>query len=164
MKGYQAYRKTSVQTADRTKVIVMLYEKAISHLNRARLELDEGIEGNEWTTRVNKALEIIKHLSNALDFEKGGEIAGNLSALYDYIRDIINEGNITRNTKFFLEAANLLSCLLEAWRKISDEQSGAQPAPSQQSPASVKQEYSPVEPEGELDEPVGARRLSELIA
>lgn len=116
--GYSVYHRTQITTSDRRKVIVMLYEGAISRLNQAIAALEER-DADRRVICVNKALDIIHFLSSALDFERGGEIAGNLGRLYDYTRDVIARGNIEGRAERFSEAIRILSTLLEAWRAIA---------------------------------------------
>jgi flagellar protein FliS len=117
-KGYTAYQRTEVKTADRRKIIVLLYESAISRLTQAKQAMGRG-DTDTRTAGVKKALDIIHFLSNGLDHKRGGEIAFNLSRLYDYCRDIISLGNIESDPKKFDEAIGLLRPLLEAWQEIA---------------------------------------------
>lgn len=118
MNPYQTYQRTSIQTSDRTQVIVLLYEGAQKNLNLAIAQLESGTRETEWSNKLAKTLEIINFLSNALDFERGGEIAQNLANLYDYMRDIITQANIKREVAPLREAHDLLGTLLEGWRGI----------------------------------------------
>lgn len=115
MYGYHSYRSTEVKTADRKQIIILLYESAIQHLNEA-VEIIISEKPLESTTHVKKTLEIVNLLRNAIDFDKGGEIAENLANLYDYLRDNVNLGAIEKDPEKFKEAASLLGTLLEGWR------------------------------------------------
>jgi flagellar protein FliS len=122
-RGHSAYQRTQIATADRRKIVVLLYEGAISRLTQAQHALKEG-DADRRVLNVNKALDIIHFLNNSLDFEQGGDISPNLRRLYDYIRDVISVGNISGDTKKLDEAGRLLTTLLEAWRTISNGGSG----------------------------------------
>ena len=68
MGGYQTYRQTDVITADPKKLVIMCYEEAIRNLNLAALMYSSGkyeVKGKS----VQKALDIISELREALDFE-----------------------------------------------------------------------------------------------
>ncbi|MBN1518252.1 flagellar export chaperone FliS [Candidatus Sumerlaeota bacterium] len=125
MTGYQTYHRTSVQTADRVYVVVLLYEKAISNLNQATMHLDGELDECDWSKRMSNTQDILNYLHSALDFKQGGEIAANLAKLYDYIRDIVNDGTIHRDAEKLREARGLLAELLEGWRGIAKDNPGA---------------------------------------
>jgi len=118
--GIQSYRRTSIKTADRRKIVVMLYEGMIKNINVAISAIAEK-DTAQRTASVKRTLDIIQFLSAALDRDGGGEIAGNLGRLYDYIRDIVTAGNIASETPKLQEAIALLNVLLDGWREILNE-------------------------------------------
>lgn len=126
MSGYNTYQRTQIATADRRKIVVLLYEGAISRLNQAIAAIGTGAN-EKRTSSITKALDIIHFLNNGLDFERGGEIAQNLQRLYDYVRDIVSEGNISGDVKKLEEAIRLLSMLLDAWKTICTQGNVATP-------------------------------------
>lgn len=116
-KGIGAYQQTSIMTADPLKLVIMCYEGAISHLKVAR----EAYEEKDFETKaksLQRVLDIIHELSSALDFEKGGAVAANLSALYAYMTRRILEGDLKRDMKAFDEVAGMLEELHAAWKEI----------------------------------------------
>ena len=146
MNPYQTYLRTSIQTADRCQVIVLLYEGAVKNLNCAIAQLEEGqVEQQDWSAKIAETLEIINFLSTSLDYEKGGEIAQNLANLYDYIRDIIANANIKQEVEPLKEASALLGTLLEGWHGISGNQEtpGELEPTASSAPPPEKKENSP---------------------
>lgn len=117
-KAHNVYHRTQIATADRRKIIVLLYEGVISRLTQARQATEER-DGDRRVFNVNKALDIINFLTTSLDFERGGEIAHNLESLYAYVRDTIAMGNIESRAESFTEAIRLMSTLLDGWRAIA---------------------------------------------
>jgi len=115
--GVSSYKRTSIQTADRRKLVVMLYEGAIKNLRQARAFMEAG-QLNEQGVKINKTLEIIKFLDNALDHAQGGEIASRLAALYAYMRDTLILANVEKKLERIDEVINLLNTVLEGWRGI----------------------------------------------
>lgn len=112
-----AYRKTNVVTADPKKLVVMCYDAAITNLKIARAKYLE----KEYEAKANaleKAVNIISELMAALDFEKGGEIAPNLDALYRYMLRRLSEGDIKRDIAAFDEVILMLEDLGAAWKEI----------------------------------------------
>jgi flagellar secretion chaperone FliS len=116
-KPHAAYQRTQISTSDPRRIVVLLYDGAISRLNQAVESHGKGDKASR-TIHVNKALDIIHFLTNSLDFERGGEISLNLQRLYDYIRDIVTLANIEGTPEKFTEAIHLLTTLLDAWRSI----------------------------------------------
>jgi flagellar protein FliS len=126
MQAHQHYQRVNISTADPLRIVIMLYEGAIKNLNQALRLLDANVA--EAGARIGRALEIIHYLHNALDHEKGGDIAANLQRLYDYLRDILNEANIRHDHAKIREAIALLQTLLEGWRGILSGQTTEQDA------------------------------------
>ncbi|HON38605.1 MAG: flagellar export chaperone FliS [Desulfomonilia bacterium] len=89
--GYEAYRKTQIQTADQGSLILMCYDGAINSLKKAR----EAQQEHDYQTRAHalgKAQNILWELTNSLN-HSAGEIADNLESLYNYmIRRIVDAG------------------------------------------------------------------------
>jgi flagellar secretion chaperone FliS len=114
--GYQAYKKTQIQTADQGKLILMCYDGAISFLMQARKAHEE----NKYQVRDNfftKAQNIIWELDNSLNFE-AGEIAYNLDSLYNYMIRRIIDSQYHNNDEAAKEVVHHLQELKEAWETI----------------------------------------------
>lgn len=122
---HRGYTKMSIQTADPRAVIVLLYEGTIGYLSGALAALD-GNDRTGMSEQIARAQRIIHHLSGALDFEQGGEIAQSLSNLYTYMRDTLSEVVIQCNRQKLLEVMDLMRPLLDAWRQIASD-AGAVP-------------------------------------
>lgn len=127
--AYKTYQRVNVQTSDPTKIIVMLYEGAIKNLYQA-IGHFEAKRNKEGSGRVNKTLDIVHYLSSTLDFEKGGEIAQNLSKLYDYVRDTLALANINADPAGIRDSIKVLHELLEGWQAIVT-QNNATPMPTE---------------------------------
>ncbi|CNK75862.1 flagellar export chaperone FliS [Yersinia mollaretii] len=120
--GSQAYAKvgleSGVMSASPHQLIVMLFDGAQSALVRARILMSQGdIPGKG--TALSKAIDIINNgLSAGLDVEKGGEMAENLSALYDYMSRRLLHANLHNDEQAINEVAALLENIADAWRQI----------------------------------------------
>ena len=112
--GLGAYKKTSIHTASKEQILLMLYQAAIKNTKKAV----EAIENKEIAAKgeyIGKLQDIVIELNNSLDFEVGGEIAKELSSLYDYILYSSTQANI-KIEKGPLEAClNVLNTLYEGW-------------------------------------------------
>ncbi len=116
-RGVDAYRQTDVMTADPKRLVIMCYEGAISNLRLAKEKHAER-EYESKAKALQKAHYIIGELAGAVDFEKGGEIAKNLNAIYRYMLRRITEADIRKNVKGFDEVVGMLEELREAWEEI----------------------------------------------
>jgi len=116
--GIDAYRQINVTTANPGRLVLMCYEGAISSLKTARENYISG-EYEAKAETVQKAQSIISELMLALDFEKGGEVAGNLDSLYNYMLRRIIEGDVKRDVKALDEVILMLGELESAWKEIS---------------------------------------------
>jgi flagellar protein FliS len=128
-KGIGIYRQVSFLTADPKKLILICYRQAILNLKAAR----EHYLANEYQAKaksLQKALDFICELNNALDFEKGGSIARNLDTLYKYITRSLLEADLKKNLNIFGEIIRMLEELESAWEDIfSRKETAALPAP-----------------------------------
>jgi flagellar protein FliS len=113
---FQTYQKMDIITADPRRLIIMCYEGAIQNLGVAKLHyLNENYEAKGKA--IQKAVEIINTLREALDFEKGGEIAKNLDRIYDFFIRYILRADIKRDIKGLDQTLFLLGELKSAWER-----------------------------------------------
>jgi flagellar protein FliS len=122
MDPLRSYRETQIKTAAQGKLILMLYDGAVKHLNLALEHLDSRHRKfDEVSTSLIRSQDIISELMVSLDFDRGGEIARNLFSLYMYMNRRILEGNISKDTAPLHEVRKLLIELREAWAAAADK-------------------------------------------
>lgn len=127
------YQKVSIESgvdaANPVELIVMLYDGAILACNSAI----PYIKKNDYKAKgeyIYKAIRIIQvGLKMSLNYEDGGEITGNLDALYTYMTNQLVRANIDNTEAPVLEVSRLLTELRDAWNKIS-KTDAAKVAPS----------------------------------
>lgn len=112
--GLGAYKKTSVNTASKEQILLMLYQAAIKNCKKAMEAIDrkEIAKKGEY---IGKLQDIVIELNNSLDFEIGGDIAKELSALYDYILFASTQSNIKMDKEGLEGSLNVLNTLYEGW-------------------------------------------------
>lgn len=118
----KAYAKVGVESgvaaADPHKLISMLYQGALLAIANAKnsiLRKDIATKG----ISISKAITIIDEGLNAsLDKSVGGELALNLSSLYQYMGVRLITANLKNDVAMLDEVARLLSDLKEAWDGI----------------------------------------------
>jgi flagellar secretion chaperone FliS len=114
MSGYNAYLESEIELAGPVRLVELLYQGALDAIRSARRDLAAGrIESRG--RGVSKASAIVLELSASLDFERGGEIARNLAALYEYLLVRLTEGHAKASDEPLAEAERLLAILASAW-------------------------------------------------
>ena len=124
-RGASAYAKVGVESgvmsASPHQLIVMLFDGAIASIRTARIHLEAGNMAEKGKA-ISRAMDIVNNgLAAALDSERGGEVAGRLGSLYDYITRLLLNANLRRETESLDEAENLLNEISSAWRDIGDQ-------------------------------------------
>lgn len=121
----EQYRKVGVSTrvvdADPHKLVAMLLEGANERMRRAEAFLAQGNQAMKGKA-IGEACAIVGHLNGSLDHEAGGEIAGNLSALYDFVIQRLTEANLNNDANALRESLAVMSDIEAAWNAIPGEQ------------------------------------------
>ncbi len=78
------YKNNSVLTASPEQILIMLFDGAIRFVRQAKLAIQENRPGDK-AHAIGKTIAIITEFSNTLDHNVGGEIATDLSRLYDFM-------------------------------------------------------------------------------
>ncbi|MBN8803109.1 MAG: flagellar export chaperone FliS [Lysobacteraceae bacterium SCN 69-123] len=121
----EQYRKVGVSTkvvdADPHKLVALLFEGAGERIRRAEAFLAQGDQAMKGKA-IGEACAIIGHLNGSLDHEAGGEIAGNLSALYDYVIQRLTEANLNNDVVALQESLSLMGEIESAWNAIPPDQ------------------------------------------
>lgn len=131
-RGTQAYAQigveSAVMSASPLQLIVLLFDGALSALVRARLFMQQG-ELAAKGEALSKAINIIDNgLKAGLDNDKGGEIAENLSSLYDYMIRRLMLANLRNDVAIIEEVEGLLTNIADAWKQISPLNAAREPA------------------------------------
>jgi flagellar protein FliS len=111
--------ETSVSTSNPHQLIVLLLAGARQAILLAR----GGIEQKNIPLKgsaITRAIDIVLNgLRASLDLERGGEIAANLSALYDYMARRLLHANMHNDIAALDEVLGLLTEIQEAWEAIA---------------------------------------------
>lgn len=110
--------ETGVMSASPQALVLMLFDGALKAIATARGEMqrhDAAAKG----AAVSKAIGIIDDgLRASLDLSRGGEIARNLSALYEYMTLTLVRANAHNDDARLEEVATLLRDLRGAWESM----------------------------------------------
>lgn len=109
--------RAAVEMASPQELITLLFDGALSALAKAKGSMERNdISGR--TSQLNKANDIILGLKDFLDHEKGGEIAANLDALYDYMVRTLLQANRTNDLDKVQEVMALLLEVKSGWTQM----------------------------------------------
>ncbi len=112
--GLGAYKKTSVETASKEQILLMLYQAAIKNCKKG-IEAIEQKNVAKKGEYIGKMQDIIVELSNSLDFEVGGDVAKELASLYDYILYSSTQANIKLDKAQLEGCLKVLNTLYDGW-------------------------------------------------
>ncbi len=125
LKQVQAYQKTGaysgVMYAEPHALITQMLDGALMRI----AEAGGAIERKEISRKaeaISKAVLIVGALEGCLDHEQGGEIASNLSRLYEYMNISLAQANINNDIDKLDEVSNLLLEIKSAWIQIPAQQ------------------------------------------
>lgn len=118
--GANQYRQTSITTANRGQILLMLYEAAIKNVKKATLCIEKKDIAGKGIA-IGKAHDIVNELSNTLNFEIGGDIARDLERLYNFMTEQLVKANIENNVEPLRAVQKLMETLLEGWKKAVSE-------------------------------------------
>jgi flagellar protein FliS len=127
--GANAYKKTSVETASKEQILLMLYQAAIRNCKKA-IECIEKKDVKGKGEFIGKLQDIVIELSNSLDMEVGGEIAEELNSLYDFILYQSTQANMKIEKEPLEGCLNVLTTLYDGWKeavknlKTNEQQAG----------------------------------------
>ncbi len=116
LEATEAFR-SEVARARPTRVVVMLYDEAMTGLAAAiRAIGDSNIE--ERCNRINVVTEIVATLHLSLDLEEGGEIAEQLGSIYRFILAQLIRVNINSDAELAAQIIDVLKPLRDAWMEV----------------------------------------------
>ena len=108
------YKQTSVTTASRGKLLLMLYESCIKNC-RLAIEATKARKLNDKGIYILKVQDIINELSLSLNHEIGGELSKELERLYNFMIAKITEANANNDPKPLEVTLSLLEKLYQGW-------------------------------------------------
>ena len=112
--------QASVENADPHTLIQMLFDGVIERLNMAKMHMKQGniaLKGEN----ISRAITIVDGLRTSLDMEKGGEIAENLEALYDYMQRQLLAANLGNEVAKVDEVLSLIGEIRAGWMAIPQD-------------------------------------------
>jgi flagellar protein FliS len=104
------------------ELILLVYDRIADKLNAAEAAITN--QNDELLGQaIGEASDLISMgLVAALDYERGGPIADNLGAIYDYGLRRLLQARLRKDAQMVREIANLLAGLREAWVSVQQGQ------------------------------------------
>jgi flagellar protein FliS len=118
--AHQKYKNTSIQSASREKLLLMMYEGAIRFIKKAIIAADQKQIADRGIN-IGRAFDIILELNNTLDHKVGGEISKNLEQLYMFITDQLTKANVTGDSQYLKSSLKILETLYDGWNKAIEQ-------------------------------------------
>lgn len=109
---------TSVMAADARELIVLIHERIFDHLKTAKRSLENNEVNVDSFVKASDL--ILKGLLGCLDYDKGKEIAENLSRIYVWSLQELIVARGERSADKVQDVINILTPLYEAWIDLSD--------------------------------------------
>ncbi len=118
--------RSGVEDASPHRLIQMLLEGALARIAAAIGHLDRG-DVAEKGRSIGLAISIIGGLQSSLDTGRGGDVAGNLDRLYEYMARRLLEANAKSDRGALEEVHRLLSEVKGAWDSIGSRAGSGAP-------------------------------------
>ena len=117
--SHEQYREVQVNTADRGRLLMMLFDGCLNFLNLTK----EGFEENDIqksSKYMSKSQAIIAELMNTLDFKQSEELAQNLASLYEFMLFYLTEANLEKDPAKVDKVIGLLGSIASGYRELID--------------------------------------------
>ena len=104
--------------SDRLQLVLRMMQGALDRIATARGHMGRGEQAPKGEA-LGRAVRMIDGLRSCLDHERGGEIAANLGALYEYMTRRLTEANLRNDTRPLDEVADLLDEIRSGWEQMA---------------------------------------------
>ena len=126
--AFDKYKRSKIITATGVELIVQLYDECIKNVQLAKVILSKGNKLSlddikNKSKSISKSVNIVTGLADSLDMERGGEIAVNLSKLYEFVNMRLLNANLNNDPVMLDDALRVLHELRAAWDGILKQES-----------------------------------------
>ena len=112
--------ENDVADASPHRLIQMLMQRLLANLAQAKQQMAAGAVGRKGEL-ISDAISIIDCLRASLNFDEGGDVAGNLEALYDYMTRNLLLANMSNDADKLQTVTLLVEEIKGAWDSIGDK-------------------------------------------
>ncbi len=110
------YKKSSIETASKEQILIMLYDGAIQFLNKAKIAINNREIENAHNNLIS-AQNILQEFIDSMDREVAPQLAENLISLYEYFIRRLIQANIKKQTEPIDEVLKFLKSLKATWEQ-----------------------------------------------
>lgn len=112
------YRYWMAESMPPPQMVLLLYDRALTLLGEAEaaLEHHRAEQANRCLLQTQRILE---ELDCVLDPQRGGEIARNLTQLYDFLQRTLVEANLHKQSGPVRATRAIVADLREAWAQVA---------------------------------------------
>ena len=115
--------ETDVSSSSSPELILVVYERLFDHLKAGKKELEAGRYGIEPFSKASDLINI--GLLASLDKDKGGDVANNLSLIYNWSLTSILQARIKKSPEMIQKVIDVLIPIYEGWSTIIPKNSNA---------------------------------------
>lgn len=116
--------QSKISSANPHSLVAMLLDGLLEKLANASGAIDRG-DLSQQGSAISSGIRIIDGLRASLDYTKGGELADNLRAIYDYMERRLVDANVNSDVKIVAEVVSLINQIKSGWDVIPHELRGA---------------------------------------
>ncbi len=120
MSPYDAYIKNQEIVEDKEELLLKTFEAIFSNLNIVKIAIEENIIEKKAQT-VKKLIDTFEIMRASLDFEKGGEIAKNLDAIYVFCIEELVRANAKNDIEHIMNVVEVLTPIKEGFEEIAKQ-------------------------------------------
>ncbi len=120
-----SYKRAAILSASPERLILMLFDGALSAMNRAKEGFNlENIRDRNETISNNliKAQNIFAELQRSLRMDKGGEFGDRMFSLYEFYNVKLNEANFKKTQEPIDTVIRLFTEVRDAWAEMLSKQ------------------------------------------
>jgi flagellar protein FliS len=107
----------AASAGDRLQLIARMMQGALDRIASARGHMQRGEQAPKGEA-LGRAVRMIDGLRSCLDQERGGEVAANLAARYEYMTRRLTEANLRNDQRPLDEVADLLDEIRSGWEQM----------------------------------------------
>lgn len=118
------YQQAAIKSATPGQLILMLMDGALRAIATAQAGFQIEALGTRFeqiNNQLLKAQAILRELKASLDLRKGGEFAGRMWGLYEFMIDRLNLANIAKEPEPIVIAEKLLREIRDAWAEMLEK-------------------------------------------
>ncbi|MFD1206731.1 MULTISPECIES: flagellar export chaperone FliS [Sporosarcina] len=112
---YATYQNNSVNTSTPGELTLMLYNGCLKFIHQAKKALETG-DIEEKNKATQKAQAIVSELMVTLDTSVA--VSEQMMTLYDFVNNRLLEANIKNESKFYDEAADIMTEFRDTWKQV----------------------------------------------